>query len=299
VFEGDRGLRGVSLDVAPGQIFGLLGPNGAGKTSLIRAICGRLRLTTGSVSLCGRDPSTDRGARGALGLVPQRIAVHQELTVRENLEILGRLAGVAAGALAERVRWGLDWSDLTPRAGDLARTLSGGMQRRLNLVAGVLHRPQVLLLDEPTVGVDPDARLRLHALLEKLRDDGMALLLTTHDLDEASALCDEIAFLVDGQVRASGTLDALVHETLGGAQHLEVLLDTPPPEGAIAPLEALGLRASRDPARWLGAREGGLGTLAEVERTVRELSLPVRQVTLVEPGLREVFLHLTGRELDS
>ncbi len=298
MFEGDRGLRGVSLDVAPGRIFGLLGPNGAGKTSLIRAICGRLRLTGGAVSLDGRDPSQDRGARGALGLVPQRVAVHQELTVRENLEVLGRLAGVAASDIAERVRWGLEWSDLAPRAKDLARTLSGGMQRRLNLVAGVLHKPRVLLLDEPTVGVDPDARLRLHALLERLRDEGMALLLTTHDLDEASALCDEIAFLVDGQVRATGTLDDLVRQAFDGAQHLEVLLDAPPPEEAQVQLQALGLRASRDPARWLGARQGGLGTLAEVERTVRELSLPVRQVTLVEPRLREVFLQLTGREFD-
>ncbi|MDJ0975244.1 MAG: ABC transporter ATP-binding protein [Planctomycetota bacterium] len=299
LFDASKGLDGVSLTLAPGTLYGLLGPNGAGKTSFIRAVCGRLRLTNGSVRLDGGDPTADRAARRVLGLVPQRIAIHQDLTVRENLEVLGLLAGVARERLAERVAWGLDWADLAPRADDLARTLSGGMQRRLNLVAGVLHEPRVLLLDEPTVGVDPDARLRLHALLEKLRDDGMALLLTTHDLDEAARLCDRIGFLVDGRMRAEGTLEELVTQSLGTAKHLELLLDEAPSDEAAKRLAALGLSSSHDPARWFGRREGGLGTLGDVERAATELGLGVRQATLVEPGLREVFLHVTGRELAS
>ncbi|MDJ0521798.1 MAG: ABC transporter ATP-binding protein, partial [Planctomycetota bacterium] len=167
-----------------------------------------------------------------------------------------------------------------------------------NLVAGVLHEPRVLLLDEPTVGVDPDARLRLHALLEQLRDDGMAVLLTTHDLDEAARLSDTIGFIVDGRLRAEGTLDKLVERTLGGAQHLEVVLHAAPEPDAAARLEALGLRASQDPARWLGLREAGMGTLGEIERALGEIGLHARRVTLIEPGLREVFLHVTGRELE-
>lgn len=298
LFDGDKGLGGVSLALEPGAIYGLLGPNGAGKTSLIRAICGRLRLANGSVRLQGRDPAAERDARRELGLVPQRLALHQELTVRENLDVLGRLAGVGLDAIKERVEWGLSWADLADRADDRAHTLSGGMQRRLNLVAGVLHKPAVLLLDEPTVGVDPDARLRVHALLEQLREDGMAILLTTHDLDEAARLSDRIGFLVDGKLRAEGTLDELIAEAFDGAQHLEVVLTDPPAEDVAARLQAQGLHASQDPSRWLGLRKGGLGTLGEVETALTDAGAHAHRVTLIEPGLREVFLHVTGRELE-
>jgi len=198
-----------------------------------------------------------------------------------------------------RVDEALDRADLASRADDLLRTLSGGMQRRLNLVAGILHRPRVLLLDEPTVGVDPDARLRVHALLEHLRDSGMAVLLTTHDLDEAERLSDRIGFLVDGRLEAEGTLDRLVADTLGTARHLEVVLTSAPDGAAAGGLRALDLQPSQDTARWLGKREGDVSTLGPIERSVRDLGLSVRQMTLVEPGLREVFLHLTGRELDA
>lgn len=297
-FDDTKGLLGVGLSLAAGQVHGLLGPNGAGKTSLIRAICGRLRLTEGSVHLAGRDPAADRAARRALGLVPQQLALHRELTVRENLHVLGRLAGVSRADIGGRVAWGLDWADLQDRADDLVDTLSGGMQRRLNLVAGVLHRPRVLLLDEPTAGVDPDARLRVHALLEQLRDDGMAVLLTTHDLDEAARLSDRIGFLVDGRLRAEGTLDELVARAFGGARHLEVVLAKPPTEAIAARLDALGLHASQDPGRWLGLRHEGLGTLGAVEAALQEAGASLRRVTLIEPTLREVFLHVTGRELE-
>jgi ABC-2 type transport system ATP-binding protein len=276
----------------------LLGPNGAGKTSLIRAVCGRLALTAGRVAIDGRDPATDRSARAALGLVPQQLAIHKDLTVRENLRVFGRLAGVSADRLEERVAWGLDWADLAPRADDLVRTLSGGMQRRLNLLAGVLHEPSVLLLDEPTVGVDPDARLRLHALLEQLRDGGMAVLLTTHDLDEAARLSDRIGFLVDGRLCAEGPLEQLIEQALGSAQHLEVVLAVAPDADAAQRLQSLGLSPSQDLTRWLGLREGGLGTLGEVERALQAAGVAPRRVTLIEPGLREVFLHVTGRELE-
>jgi len=298
LFEGDTGLRGVSLSLRAGAVYGLLGPNGAGKTSIIRAICGRLALSAGRVQLDGRDPAADREARRALGLVPQQLALHRDLTVRENLEVLGRLAGVSREAIADRVAWGLAWAGLEARAGDRTRTLSGGMQRRLNLVAGVLHEPRVLLLDEPTVGVDPDARLRVHALLEQLRDGGMAILLTTHDLDEAARLSDTLGFLVDGRLRAEGTLPELVHASFGTARHLEVVLEAAPEAPTVARLEALDLHASQDPSRWLGRQAGGMESLAGIEQALTASGARLRRVTLVEPGLREVFLQITGRELD-
>lgn len=299
LFGSARGLRGVSLSLRAGEIYALLGPNGAGKTSLVRAICGRLRLEAGSVVFAGGEQAGSLAARRALGLVPQRIALHADLTVRENLALFGRLAGLPSRDVRARVDEALDRAGLASRADDLLRTLSGGMQRRLNLVAGILHRPRVLLLDEPTVGVDPDARLRVHALLEHLRDSGMAVLLTTHDLDEAERLSDRIGFLVDGRLEAEGTLDRLVADTLGMARHLEVVLASAPDAAAAGGLRALDLQPSQDTARWLGKREGDVSTLGPIERSVRDLGLSVRQMTLVEPGLREVFLHLTGRELDA
>ena len=153
-FGADRGLDGVDLRLERGEIYGLLGPNGAGKTSLVRALCGRLRLDAGSVRVFGRD-AQDAEARRGLGLVPQQIALYPELTVAENLELLGRLAGLPAGEAGPAVKDALGWIGLADRAASLVATLSGGQQRRVNLAAATLHRPAVLLLDEPTVGCRP------------------------------------------------------------------------------------------------------------------------------------------------
>ena len=299
VFPGDRGLRGVSLSVGPGSIYALLGPNGAGKTSLIRAICGRLRPTSGRVAVLGHDPLARPATRRALGLVPQQLALYGELTVRENLRVFGRLAGIAKADIADRIAWGLDWAELEARAEDRVDTLSGGMRRRLHLVVGVLHEPKLLLLDEPTVGVDPDARMRLHDLLARLRDEGMALLLTTHDLDEAAYLSDRIGLLVDGRLRAEGRLEGLIATTYGEDRHLELLLAEAPDEGARKLLAARGLDVTRDPKRWLGRHQGAYEVLDTIEAELRAEGLGVRELQLREPGLREVFLQTTGEEFVS
>ena len=225
-FGAGRGLDGVDLRLARGEIYGLLGPNGAGKTSLVRAICGRLRLDAGSVSLLGRDPG-DAEARRGLGLVPQEIALYPELTVAENLELLGRLAGLPGGEAGPAVRDALGWIGLADRAASLVATLSGGQQRRVNLAAATLHRPAVLLLDEPTVGVDPAAREQIHERLRDLGARGIAILLATHDLDQAAELCGRIGILVDGRIRAEGTLAELVRRAFGDAREIRVSLASP------------------------------------------------------------------------
>lgn len=210
-------LRGVSLALQARECLGLLGPNGAGKTTLVRAIAGRVRPDAGSISLLGHtlEPGA-RAGRDSLGVVPQDIALYPLLTAGENLEVFGALQGVRGAELAERVEWGLAFSGLESRRNDRVESFSGGMKRRLNIGCSVLHRPQVLLLDEPTVGVDPQSRERIWHMLDELRSGGTSIVLTTHQLDEAETQCDRIVIIDHGQVIARGTLAELV-DSIGDA----------------------------------------------------------------------------------
>ncbi len=297
-YAGRAALRGVDLTLRRGEIVALLGPNGAGKTTLVRAICGRLALDAGSVRVGGDDPRRSAAARRRLGLVPQEIALYPELTARENLEVLGRLAGVARGELAARVEAALEWTALADRAAERVDRLSGGMKRRLNLAAGTLHRPELLLLDEPTVGVDPGARELIHALLGRLRASGLAVLLTTHDLDQATELADRIAILSDGEKRAEGSLEELLEASFGDAREVSVTLVAPPGEDGLRALRAAGLEAGAgEPRRWSGALVGGLDALASLGAGLAAAGLEVEELRVREPGLRGVFFRLTGKEL--
>jgi len=201
-----KALDGVSLELREGELLGLLGPNGAGKTTLVRAIAGRVRLDAGTITIDS----------GALGVVPQEIALYPALTARENLEAFGELNGLRGPTLRERVGWALEWTALAERTKDPVRTFSGGMRRRLNIACGILHRPRVILLDEPTVGVDPQSRERIHDMLDALRADGHTLLLTTHQLDEAEARCSRIVIVDHGRVIADGEPAELIR-TIGGS----------------------------------------------------------------------------------
>jgi ABC-2 type transport system ATP-binding protein len=295
-FGADRGLDGVDLRLERGEVYGLLGPNGAGKTSLVRALCGRLRLDAGSVRLLGRDPR-DAEARRGLGLVPQQIALYPELTVAENLELLGRLAGLPAAEAGPAVKDALGWIGLADRAASLVGTLSGGQQRRVNLAAATLHRPAVLLLDEPTVGVDPAAREQIHERLRDLRARGIAILLATHDMDQAAELCSRIGILVDGRIRAEGTLAELVRRAFGDAREMRVSLASPPGDDARRALAADGLAAGADERTWSGPLAVGLDALPAIARRLTAAGVPFLELRLREPGLRGAFFRLTGREL--
>ncbi len=294
-----QALAGVTLELRRAEIYALLGPNGAGKTSLIRALCGRLRLDAGGVLVVGADPARDPSARRRLGLVPQEIALYHELTIRENLEILGCLAGLASGAIASAVESALDWTGLGDRADSRVSTLSGGMQRRVNLAAGTLHQPEILLLDEPSVGVDPQARERIHGLLRDLRQRGMAILLATHDLDQAAELADRIGILVDGALRAEGPLDALVAESFGAARELTVRVTGEVQAETRARLSAEGLQPSADGRTWTGPLAGGLEAMTAAGRRLAEGGAAFAEIRLREPGLRAVFFRVAGREFDA
>ena len=200
MFGANKALDNVTLELHKGEWLGLLGPNGAGKTTLVRAIAGRVRMDSGAVTL-------PEGRREMLGIVPQEISLYAKLTAAENLSCFGKLQGLRGPTLQERVDWALEFTGLADRAADLVGTFSGGMKRRLNIACSVLHHPSVVLLDEPTVGVDPQSRQRIWEMLERLRREGASLLLTTHQLDEAQQVCDRIVVIDRGRIIANGAFN--------------------------------------------------------------------------------------------
>ena len=221
-------LDGATLSLREGELLALLGPNGAGKTTLIRAIAGRVALDEGEIRLFDRPIESRRTSTG-LGIVPQELAVYPLLSARENLEAFGRLQGLSRGDLAGRVKWALTVAALDDRMHEPVKQFSGGMKRRLNIACGVLHRPRVVLLDEPTVGVDPQSRERIYDMLTELTREGVSLLLTTHHLEEAEARCSRTVIIDRGRVIASGTLAARVSNV---AQELPALLSAVGAQGA-------------------------------------------------------------------
>jgi ABC-2 type transport system ATP-binding protein len=194
-------VDGITLELRSGECLGLLGPNGAGKSTLIRSIVGRVVPDAGRVAVFG-SPANSAAARAALGWVPQELALYPRLTSKENLESFGRYHGLAGTGLQQAVAWCLDWASLQDRAGELAKNLSGGMRRRLNMAAGLIHRPKLVLMDEPTVGVDPQSRNRIFEMIEKLHGEGTAIIYTTHYMEEAERLCDRIAIVDHGRIIA-------------------------------------------------------------------------------------------------
>lgn len=206
-YDGRPAVRGISFAIRRGEIFGFLGPNGAGKTTTIACICGLLEGWEGRLELRGQlfAPAADPASRARLGLVPQDVALYADLTARENLDLFGRLHGLRGAELAAAVERALALAGLSERAHDRVKSFSGGMKRRLNMALGDLHRPELLLLDEPTVGVDPQSRNHIFESLRALRDGGRTLLYTTHYMEEAQKLCDRVAILHEGRIIGIGT----------------------------------------------------------------------------------------------
>lgn len=294
-FGDTQALNGATLTLRRGEWLGLLGPNGAGKTTLVRTIAGRVALQAGHVELLGVDlrqgPARAAGARQRLGLVPQEIALYDVLTARENLEVFGSFHGVRGQTLRERIDWALEWTGLADRADRRIKTYSGGMKRRLNIACGVLHKPEVVLLDEPTVGVDPQSRQRIWEMLDRLRRDGTSLLLTTHQLDEAQKVCERITIIDYGKTIADGSFHELVDQTIGSDRMVTLTLNRPISTDDFrsgVQIDGQRLRCGVQKVA------GGLPPLLE---RVRAAGYEVEDVQVESPSLHNVFLHLTGREL--
>jgi ABC-2 type transport system ATP-binding protein len=289
-FGGTEALRGAGFALRRGELLGLLGPNGAGKTTLVRAIAGRVRLDGGTVELLGRPLAADT-SHGDLGVVPQEIALYPLLTARENLDVFGRLHGLAGAPLRDKVGWALEWTALGDRADEPVKAFSGGMKRRLNIACGLLHEPKVVLLDEPTVGVDPQSRERIYEMLDVLRRAGVSLLLTTHHLEEAQARCDRIVVIDRGQAIAEGTVTELIARHLGTTRRLTLTVD-PPPASALEGFEwTPGTATLQAPIADVAA------DLPRLLRSVSERGLAIRDIDVRQHSLQAVFLHLTGKEL--
>jgi ABC-2 type transport system ATP-binding protein len=284
-------LDGATLSLREGELLALLGPNGAGKTTLIRAISGRVQLDAGEIRLFGR-PLASRKTPPELGIVPQELAIYPSLTARENLDAFGRLQGLSASDAKAQVKWALGTTALEDRADEPVKGFSGGMKRRLNIACGVLHRPRVVLLDEPTVGVDPQSRERIYDMLTDLTKAGVSLLLTTHHLEEAEARCNRTVIIDHGKVIAAGTMPELVDQTVGRHRIVTLRVDAP-----IAAVPS-GVDVSAEDPRVLRAKVTNVAR--ELPALLSAISAQGREVEDVEvrgPSLQSVFIHLTGREL--
>ena len=284
-------LDGATLSLREGELLALLGPNGAGKTTLIRAIAGRVQLDAGEIGLFGKRLRA-RKTPPELGIVPQELAIYPSLTARENLETFARLQGLTGPDADARVKWALEVTALEDRAAEPVASFSGGMKRRLNIACGVIHRPRVVLLDEPTVGVDPQSRERIYDMLGGLTRAGVSLLLTTHHLEEAEARCSRTVIIDHGKVIAAGTLPELVDRTVG--RHRTVTLRVDAPVETPVP----GVEAAADDPRLLRARVTNVAReLPALLTALASQGRDVEDVDVRGPSLQAVFIHLTGREL--
>ena len=290
-----RALDGASLVLNDHEILGLLGPNGAGKSTLVRTIMGRVTPETGSVVIFGREATAgDQDIRQDVGVVPQEIALYPLLTARENLRVFGSYLGLKGAGLQEAIDRALGWSGLTDRANEAAKTFSGGMKRRLNIAAGVLHQPRILLLDEPTVGVDPQSRERIFQMIESLREQGLSVIYTTHYMEEAERLCDRIAIIDHGRVIAAGTKQQLVEQTIGTRREI-TLHAADVPEPAIQEIRSRG--GEMQDGRFVVRAENPATEIAALMLIAERHRLTISDISMRAPTLENVFLHLTGREL--
>jgi len=285
-------VAGITLELRSGECLGLLGPNGAGKSTLIRSIVGRVVPDAGQIAVFG-SAANSAASRAALGWVPQELALYPRLTCRENLESFGRYHGLAGTGLQQAVAWCLDWSSLQDRAAELAKNLSGGMRRRLNMAAGIIHRPKLVLMDEPTVGVDPQSRNRIFEMIEKLHGEGTAIIYTTHYMEEAERLCDRIAIVDHGRIIALGTKEELVRNAFASRSQVLVRF-ADPADGVAAWVKQHGGRLVDSMAQFSVEHPTEIAGLLD---DAAGAGLELVDVALRRPNLESVFLHLTGREL--
>jgi ABC-2 type transport system ATP-binding protein len=296
--RGVEAVKGISFAIRRAEIFGLLGPNGAGKTTTISMLSCLLEPSEGTAIVAGHDVVRAPGeVKRRIGLVPQELALYPTLSARDNLSFYGRIYGLHGRKLHQRVDEVLEMVGLAERAKSAVKTYSGGMKRRLNIAAGLLHSPEVLFLDEPTVGVDPQSRNAIFEHVERLRDEGMTVLYTTHYMEEAERLCDRVAIVDEGRIVALDAPRKLVSELGRGIIQLGVANGMP--KGMLEQVRVLPeVRAvtrlnGKVRVETTQAQEALIHLLELFNRTDTD----VTALEVLEPNLETVFLHLTGKRL--
>lgn len=293
-------VKGISFHINEGEIFSLLGPNGAGKSTTIAMLSTLYAPTSGEAAIGGHSITHNAMAvRQLIGVVPQDLALYEDLTARENLNFWGQMYGMGGGALKSRVNEVLEQIGLMDKAGKPVKTFSGGMKRRVNIGVGLLHKPRLLFMDEPTVGIDPQSRRAILEMVKDLNRQGMSVLYTTHYMEEAQELSDRVGIIDHGQMIALGTQKELTQK-VGQTDTLRLHL----PEDADGEKLATALRvvngvqsaSAADHAITL-ITPSAADVLANVISKATEHGIKIRSVDIEEPNLEAVFLHLTGRAL--
>ncbi len=297
-YNGHTAVDGVSFEINRGEIFGLLGPNGAGKSTIISILCCLLEPTRGSVVIDGYDIRKHANRiKKIIGVVPQEISLYPTLTARENLAFYGKIYGLSGRALKTRVEALLDMVGLSERAEDLLEGFSGGMKRRINIAAALLHDPKILYLDEPSTGVDPQSRRKIYDTIQDLNRQGMTVLLTTHQMEDAEKLCHRIAIVDRGKLIALDTQKGLL-ELVGESDIIHVLAPEIPPE----PVESIQRmpdvqKVSLDKGNMTIQLVRGRESLAGIIDILTSSGTRVESIHIKEPDLETLFLHLTGTKL--
>ncbi|MEJ5198563.1 MAG: ABC transporter ATP-binding protein [Anaerolineae bacterium] len=293
-----QAVRDVSLTIARGEVFGLLGPNGAGKTTLISMLVGLIPATQGRIVVAGRDLAREaRAVKSRVGLVPQDLALYPSLSARDNLAFFGRIYGLTGQRLRERVDAVLQLVGLAERGDDAIQTYSGGMKRRINIAAGLLHEPELLFLDEPTVGVDPQSRNAIFESVEALSRSGVTVIYTTHYMEEAQRLCQRVAIMDQGRIIALDTPTALIRRVGEGLIRVGLPADRMDEiAGQIACSAAVKQAVRRDGLLHIEALRPQEALLELLDLTNR-LDVRIVSLEILEANLETVFLHLTGKRL--
>ncbi|REK71824.1 ABC transporter ATP-binding protein [Paenibacillus paeoniae] len=291
-YGGHPALKGVELKVKPGSCFGLLGPNGAGKSTLMKLLTGIIDADQGVIELFGLNIRKELPAiHRLIGYVPQDITLYEKLSGRQNLTFFGQMHGIRGSELKKRIAHVLEAVGLTERAGDEIASYSGGMKRRINIAAALLHQPKLVIMDEPTVGIDPQSRNHIFEMIRKLQREGVTILYSTHYMEEVEALCDEVAIIDHGQIVSQGGLRELLELHAVKAVYAEAAGVSEPPvvEGVV--------RATQEGSGWVLECDHPLKVMSELSAQWADDGVIVKALELMQPTLDSVFLKLTGTTL--